>query len=82
MEENKHMLFLMRGDLKDKYGYSDINIKKYHPADKDPYNMHTFIISAEKWFIVKIEDDKDKNKLTETLNESIEKYLKGEVDEI
>lgn len=66
-------MFFIKGDLAHKYGYSDINIKKFIPAEKDPHNINTFIISAEKWFVLKI----PKEEYTDIkLNELIEQYLK------
>lgn len=72
------MIALLKGELVDKYGYSDINLKQYIPANQDPENIHTFILSAEKWFVVNIKDVEDENKLNEELNRQIEKYLRKE----
>jgi len=71
------MIILSPGELANKYGYSDINIKKYTPANRDAENIHTFIVSAEKWFTVKVEDMED-DKLAEEFNKLVEKYLKKE----
>lgn len=76
------MIALLKGELADKYGYSDINLKQYIPADKNLENIHTFILSAEKWFVVQIKDMEDENKLNKELNKQLEKYLRKEKYEV
>jgi hypothetical protein len=67
-------MILISGELIDKYNLSDINIKRFIPAEKDPNNINTFVVSAEKWFLIKIPEEEY---TSQKLNELIEEYLKN-----